>query len=595
MSAHSPVELTDPGAAAAIARAWLADLAGLIDSGDTSRVDELFRSDASWRDIVSLTWDIRSVSGRPAIAEMLRRCTRQVRPASIRVSETWQPHLRSRADREVVEVLFDFETDAGEGEGVVRLSVADGMPRAWTMLTALKALTDRPERRGVRRPYNDDFTTHFGAPNWLDQRHTEITYADREPAVLIVGAGQAGLSLAARLRALDIDALVVERSPRVGDNWRNRYHSLWLHNEVDLSHLPYLPFPDTWPAYLSKDQMASWLQHYADALEINVWTGTKFAGATRDPGAQRWTALVETGRGSVRTMHPRHVVLATGVSGAPRRPDIPGLADFRGTVLHSSEFTGAQGFSGQNAIVFGVGNSGSDVAQDLHAVGCDVTMVQRGSITVVSHTPASLVLFSLYRQGWPIEVCDVINIANPGPAAVESHQAATRRVRELDRDLIAGLNSVGFRTDYGADDTGFGMKYFRTGGGHYLNVGCSELLIDGKIRLLQHGEIARVVPDGVELRSGETRDASLIILATGYHTLSSEVSRLFGAEVAANVGQVWGLDDEGELRNMWRPTAQPGLWFHAGSLYQCRVFSKYLALQIAAQEMGLRSDIRGLG
>ena len=587
MSASSPAELTEPGAAASIAREWLGALAAVIEAGDASRAGELFRSDASWRDIVSLTWEIRSVSGQPAIAEMLGRCIKQVHPASIRVSESWPPHLRSRADRDVVEVLFDFETDDGDGEGVVRLSVDDGVPRAWTIMTALKALKDRPERQGTRRPYNDDFTTHFGTPNWLDQRQIETTYADREPAVLIVGAGQAGLTLAARLRALDIDALVVERSPRVGDNWRNRYHSLWLHNEVDLSHLPYLPFPDTLPAYLSKDQMASWLEHYADALELNVWAGATFSGAAWDSGEQRWTAVVETGPGSVRTLRPRHVVLATGVSGAPQRPDIPGLADFRGAVLHSSEFVGARGFGGQNAIVFGVGNSGSDIAQDLHAVGCDVTMVQRGSITVVSHTPASLVLFSLYRQGWPIEVCDLINIANPGPAAIESHQTATRRVRELDRDLIDGLNSVGFQTDYGPDDTGFGMKYFRSGGGHYLNVGCSELLIDGKIRLLQRDEIARVVPDGVELRSGEIRAASLIILATGYHTLSSEVSRLFGAEVAATVGQVWGLDDEGELRNMWRPTAQPGLWFHAGSLYQCRVFSKYLALQIAAQEVGL--------
>ncbi len=240
--------------------------------------------------------------------------------------------------------------------------------------------------------------------------------------------------------------------------------------------------------------------------------------------------------------------------------------------------------------MFGVGNSGSDIAQDLQAAGWQVTMVQRGSITVVSHNPGSLLLFSLYRQGWPIEVCDLINIANPGPAALESHRAATRQVRELDRDLIAGLNSVGFQTDYGEDETGYGMKYFRTGGGHYLDVGCSELIIEGKIGLLQYDEIARVVPHGIELASGETRHASLIVLATGYHALSSEVARLFGDEVSRKVGQVWGLDDEGELRNMWRPSAQPGLWFHAGSLYQCRVFSKYLALQLAAREMDVGRD-----
>ena len=210
--------------------------------------------------------------------------------------------------------------------------------------------------------------------------------------------------------------------------------------------------------------------------------------------------------------------------------------------------------------MFGIsGNSGSDIAQDLQAAGCEVTMVQRGPVTVVSHNPGSLLLFSLYQQGWPIDVCDLLTSRTRAQAALESHLAATRRVRELDRELIAGLNSAGFLTDYGEDDTGYGMKYFRTGGGHYLNVGCSELIIDGTIGLLQYGQIARVVPDGVELRSGEIRDASLIILATGYQTLSADVTRFFGTAVAERIGPVWGLDDEGELRNMWRPGPQPGL------------------------------------
>ncbi len=308
LSASAPVELTDP---AAIAAAWLAGLASMIEAGDTSRAAELFSPDASWRDIVALTADIRSVTGAPALTAMLERCIRHVEPASIRASPAWAPRLQTRADRDVIEVLFDFETDAGAGEGVVRLSLAEAPPRAWTVLTALTALSGRPERRGAQRPYNPDFATHFGAPNWLDRRHAELSYADREPAVLIVGAGQAGLSLAARLRALDIDTLVVERSPRVGDNWRDRYHSLWLHNEIDLSHLPYLPFPDTLPAYLSKDQMGSWLEHYADALELNVWTGTRFAGAA-------WTPARSDGRPGCRAATRRSGICTRATSSSLR-------------------------------------------------------------------------------------------------------------------------------------------------------------------------------------------------------------------------------------------------------------------------------------
>jgi cation diffusion facilitator CzcD-associated flavoprotein CzcO len=581
------IDLTNAEAVAKAAAAWLDDLASVIAAGQLERAGELFTRDASWRDVVALTWDIRSVSGHDGIAGMLGRCVGRLRPASIAISPTWAPAVVTRADRTVIEMLITFETGEGEGEGVVRLAVADGDVRGWTVLTALAGLRDRPEREGPHRPEESDFPSHFGAPNWLDKRTAEIAYAGREPAVLIIGAGQAGLSLAARLRALDVDALVIESDPRVGDNWRNRYHSLWLHNEIDLSHLPYMPFPSTWPAFLPKDKMASWLENYAEAMEVNVWTRTRFAGATWDDDARQWTATVERD-GFARTLRPRHIVVATGVSGAPRRARVPGLEDFTGKVMHSSEFTGAEEYRGEKAIVFGVSNSGCDIAQDLQDTGCDVTMVQRGSITVVSLNPGSLMLFALYRNGWPLEVCDLLNIANPGPASLESNKAVTRQVRELDRDLIAGLTAAGFKTDYGHDESGYGMKYFRQGGGHYLDVGCCQLIIDRKVGLLQYDEIDRVVPNGVRLRSGETRDASLIILATGYHTLSAQVAKFFGAGVAERVGPVWGLDAEGELNNMWRPTPQPGLWFHAGSLYQCRVFSKYLALQIAAREASPR-------
>jgi putative flavoprotein involved in K+ transport len=582
-----------PERAAELATRWLGSLADVLASGEVGRLGELFTDDASWRDIVALTRDIRSVTGTEAMAEMLKRAVDQVRPESLRLYDGWGPTFMPRVER--VEAFFSFETALGEGEGVARIDVTGGVPRAWTLFTAQAALRDHPERRGKNRPYDLDFAAHFGAPNWADERAVERAYLDREPAVLVVGAGQAGLSVAARLRAIGVDTLVIERRNRVGDNWRDRYHSLWLHNEVDMNHLPYLPFPETWPTYIPKDKMGFWLEAYAEAMDLNVWTGTELATARWDAADGRWTVELTgpAGDGATRTVRPVHVVMASGISGEPRRPDIPGLADFRGPVLHSSEFLGAEPYRGQRVVVFGVANSGSDVAQDLQAHGAQVTMVQRGSITVVSHSPGSVMLNALYTRGLPTHVADLINIASPGPASFDAHRAMTRRVRTVDEDLIARLNAAGFKTDYGHDETGFGMKYYRTGGGHYLNVGCAELIISGAVALRQYEDVDRVVPDGVRLTSGEVVPADLVVLATGYHGLSAEVARHFGDDVAQRVGEVWGLDDEGELNNMWRPTAQPGLWFTAGGLYQCRVYSKYLALQIAADELGLERPAAG--
>ncbi|MBO0877908.1 MAG: NAD(P)/FAD-dependent oxidoreductase, partial [Pseudonocardia sp.] len=235
----------------------------------------------------------------------------------------------------------------------------------------------------------------------------------------------------------------------------------------------------------------------------------------------------------------------------------------------------------------GTGNSGHDIAQDLHSRGAEVTVVQRGSTTVVQVEPTAQKVYSLYTEGLPTAACDLIFASFPYPELVRSHQLISEQMRHDDADLHAALGGVGFRMDYGEDDTGWQLKYLRRGGGYYLNVGCSELIAAGEIGLIQYGDLDRIVPEGARLRDGRVVPAELIVLATGYHSQQEHVRACFGDDVAGRVGPIWGFDDQGELRNMWKRTAQDGLWFHAGSLAQCRVFSKYLALQIKACEIGL--------
>jgi cation diffusion facilitator CzcD-associated flavoprotein CzcO len=567
---------------------WLDRFATAIRAGDTAAVESLFVRDASWRDIVALTWDIRSFSGVDGLADVFTRAVKTIDPDTIALSDLLTPGRQERSGRPVVEASFAFSTQIGSGVGVVRFPVEHvGTLRAWTIMTSLSALDACPERVGDNRPVEGPFADHFGAPNWLELRRVELDFRDREPTVLIVGGGQAGLTIAARLKVLGLDHLVIEQNARVGDNWRNRYHSLYLHNQIQANHLPYLGFPETWPTYISKDKIAGWLELYVEAIELNVWTGTTFCGAQYDETTDAWTAEVESADGTRRTLRPKHVVVATGVSGAPRTVSLPGLEDFTGEVLHSSEFRDGGDYAGRAAVVFGVGNSANDVAQDLQANGCVVTMVQRGSTTVVSHDPGSLLLYEVYLSGRPLEELDLVNVSSPFPASYQGHLAMTKKVRVLDHELITKLNATGFKTDYGDDDSGFALKYLRTGGGHYLNVGCSELIIEGKIGVLQNDDLDHIDADGLVLRNGEHLPASVIVFGTGYEPMTSLVPGYFGADVAARVGEVWGLDEEGELRNMWRPTNQRGLWFHAGGLHHCRIFSKYLALQIAAHELGV--------
>ncbi len=373
---------------------------------------------------------------------------------------------------------------------------------------------------------------------------------------------------------------------RIGDNWRKRYHSLTLHNEVHVNHLPYLPFPPTWPTYIPKDMLANWFEAYVDAMELNFWTGTELTGGSYDEQRRQWSVTLRRSDGSERVMHPRHLIFATGVSSIPYTPDLPGLDAFAGTVVHSGDFKNAAQWKGRKALVLGSGTSGHDVAQELFSHGADVTLIQRSKTYVVSLAEAQSV-YAIYSEGIPFEDCDLLAASFPYPVLQRSYQLSTARGREVDKALLDALEKRGFRLHFGEDDTGFQMMYLRRGGGYYFNVGCSDLIISGKIGLLQYADIDSFVAQGARLRDGRVLPADLLVLATGYKNQQETVRAYLGDAIADRIGPVWGFDDGGELRNMWRRTAQPGLWFTAGSLAQCRIFSRYLALQIKALETGL--------
>lgn len=569
---------------------WLAAFAQALVAPDAGDLASLFLADSYWRDVLALSWRIKTLNGREAILHELPADARAAAPRAFAIAtgRAAPRHIR-RAGADSIEAFFQFETIQGRGSGIARLipDAADGQRlKAWTLLTALDELKGFEEPIGARRPRGQSYSRDFRGPNWLDQREAARAYADRDPAVLVIGAGQAGLAIAARLTMLQIDTLVVDRETRIGDNWRKRYHALTLHNQVQVNHMPYMPFPPGWPVYIPKDKLANWFEAYAEALELNVWTETEFEGGTYDEATARWTVTLRRADGSERTMRPRHIVMATGVSGIPNRPGLPGLADYTGTVLHSSQYGDGEAWRGKRALVIGTGNSGHDIAQDLHASGAEVTMVQRAPTLVTNIEPSAQLAYAAYNDG-TLEDNDLIAASMPLALGRRSHQMLTEQSKQLDHALLDGLARIGFKLDFGEDGTGWQFKYLTRGGGYYFNVGCSDLLVSGAVQLIQFDAIARFGPEGAELTDGRRLAADLIVLATGYKPQEVLVRRLFGDSTADLIGPIWGFGDGQELRNMYTRTPQPGLYFIAGSLAQCRINSKYLALQIKAIEEGL--------
>jgi cation diffusion facilitator CzcD-associated flavoprotein CzcO len=579
----------------ASAENWLAEFERALEHPDAGTLRPLFHPESFWRDVLALSWNLQTLNGIDAILSELPVLAGRTVPRRFKIDPgRAAPRRVKRAGTETIEAIFKFETSQGRGHGIIRLipDAHDGNRlKAWTLLTALEELKGFEETIGSARPRGQSYSRDFRGPNWLDLRQASAAYADRDPTVLVVGGGQAGLSIAARCKQLSIDTLIVDREKRVGDNWRKRYHALTLHNQVQVNHLPYMPFPPNWPVYIPKDKLANWFESYVDAMELNFWTGTGFESGAYDASEGRWSVVLRQGDGSTRTMRPRHVVMATGVSGIAHLPDIPTLKNFAGTVLHSSRYSDGEDWKGKKAIVIGTGNSGHDIAQDLHSSGAKVTLIQRSSTLITNIEPSAQLAYANYNEG-TLEDNDLIATSMPLKLMRKTHQMITEQSKQLDKDLLDGLAAVGFKLDYGEDDTGWQFKYLTRGGGYYFNVGCADMVARREIALRQFADIESFVSEGVRMRNGEVLAAKLIVLATGYKPQEILVQHLFGDEVAARVGPIWGFGDGQELRNMYARTGQPGLWFIAGSLAQCRINSKFLALQIKAIEEGLLPRVR---
>jgi len=571
---------------------WLVRFGSAIEAGDSRAASACVMETGYWKDVLAFTWGFRTYSGRKQIEEALDTQIARVRARNFRVADgRTAPRIVSRSATKVVEAFFDFETEIGRGTGFVRLPIdvdEGALVKAWVLLTTLHEIRGFEEQVGSRRPTGVEFSTNFAGDNWHDLRQKAIRFEDRDPQVVVVGGGQAGLILAARLGQFGVDTLVVERTPRVGDVWRNRYHSLTLHNEVWTNSLPYMPFPSTWPTFLPKDKLAGWLEAYAEAMELNVWTGTEFVSGEYDHSSQTWTAELRTSDGGSRTVTCSHLVMAVGgVSGVPNTPHLPGQESFAGEIIHSSAFKSGIAYKDRRAVVIGTGNSGHDVAQDLFSNGAaTVTMVQRSPTTVVSLVPSGTMVYALYSEGPPPEDVDLITLAIPYDVLRDTYQWLTKKTTELDRELLEDLSGAGFRLDNGVDETGFHMKYLREGGGYYINVGCSDLISSGEISVVQADRLTRMVANGFEVDDGSVLPADLVVLATGYKNLQEGVRRMLGDEVADRVGPVWGFDENYAMRNMWQQTAQPGFWIMGGSLVDCRLYSRFLALQIRASLNG---------
>ncbi|HEY6791212.1 MAG TPA: NAD(P)/FAD-dependent oxidoreductase [Trebonia sp.] len=583
-----PADLT-PQDAAAIFAQWLSGFAAAVRDGSAAGLAALFLEEATWRDFMAFPWDFHHTAGRDETVARFLELAKLWEGTGFTASQEQHPVVTGGR----INAFFDFTTKNRVDRGYVMLvpdTDGDGDRFVASVLqTQAVGLQDFPERTRHHRKEGKVYGVVPGRTRWTADRRQEGAFDDRDPAVLILGAGHNGLAIAARLGALDVPTLVIDREQRVGDTWRKRYAALALHSTVFGDHLPYLPLPPTWTAHTPKDKFADLLESYATLLDLNVWTGTTFLSGRYEQERQRWAIQVRRWDGSIRTLRPRHFVVAGGLYGVPKIPALTGMETFTGVAAHSDEFQDSADFAGKHALVIGAGVSGHELAHDLHEHGADVTMLQRSSTYVITYETYHKCFSTLFNEDMPYspDFGDQMAYALPPQRSDEFNKELTRQAAEADKDLLDALVARGFKINFGPGGGGILAAITSGMDSYQIDIGASRLIADGEVKLKQGVEVTQVAAGTVTFTDGSAlTDVDLIIFATGYHQFWGHIKPALG-----NVGElfdkVYGRAADGEYANTWRRSAQPGIWFGTGFIRMARFYTRFMALLIKAIEEGI--------
>lgn len=585
------------------AQALLDKFGKALEAGDIDAAVNCFQEDCYWRDLVTFTWNLKTMEGRGQVRDMLQAMLADIKPTGWTVAEGEE----ATEDGGITTAWVTFETGVARGFGLVRFKG----DLIWTLLTTIAELKGHEEKAGFTRPLGAKHGHGKGRKTWREEREDEIAELGntRQPYVVIIGGGQGGIALGARLKQLGVPTIIVEKNERPGDSWRKRYKSLCLHDPVWYDHLPYIDFPKNWPVFAPKDKIGDWLEMYTKVMELNYWSSTTAKSAAYDEKAKEWTVVVERD-GREIVLKPKQLVLATGMSGKANWPKYKGQDIFKGEQQHSSTHPGPDKYRGKKVVVIGSNNSAHDICAALWEAGVDVTMVQRSSTHIVrSDTLMDIGLGALYSEqavenGMTTRKADMIFASLPYRILHEFQIPLYQQMKERDAKFYADLEKAGFMLDWGDDDSGLFMKYLRRGSGYYIDVGACDLVIDGSIKLKSGpgAGVQELTETAVKFVDGTELPADLVIYATGYGSMNGWAADLISQEVADKVGKVWGLGSnttkdpgpwEGEQRNMWKPTQQEALWFHGGNLALSRFYSKFVALQLKARMEGIATPVYG--
>ncbi|XXG94166.1 hypothetical protein Hte_000418 [Hypoxylon texense] len=454
-----------------------------------------------------------------------------------------------------------------------------------------------------------------------------------ETDVLIIGGGNSGVAVAARLKTLGVESVIIDRNAKVGDNWALRYDCMTFHLPTSSTELPYVRYKKNLqtPHLLTRNELAEHLNQYAAGFNLNIINAATIQSTIYDQVEKRWVVKFQTPTGD-RTVISRHLVQATGIgSQKPYLPSIPGSPQYRGISLHSAYYKNAKSLVDQGAksvLVIGSANTGFDIMEDCYAAGLKTTMVARSPTYLV---PMDY-LFDAHALGaydhFPTDVADKMLLTMPESVGTQLLHGILSQMAFKEPDRYKRLSEAGFPVIDSRDPDAHLQHYLlERAGGHYVDTDRGvHLIAEGKVGVKGGSAPVAYTEAGLRFSDGTALDADAVVWCTGFadrdaRTMTAEIlsggggsgsvsvvagrttdddsskgddgtteteNALGPREIAARLDATWALDREGEVRGLWkRSLRMENYWVMGGHTQFQRWYSRIIAQQIKLELEGM--------
>ncbi|KAK3897232.1 putative indole-3-pyruvate monooxygenase YUCCA4 [Staphylotrichum tortipilum] len=585
----------DPGnseEATARAQAVLDKLNTALAANDVKALEQCFhKPQAYWKDLLALTWHLRTFTGASTIAASLLELKTLRGLEGLVMMDGEARFSPPTPTLQFIDCSISFKTTkpAVRGTGKMALvPVQDGEKveyKIW-VLSKNPTLLQSPST----------------APAGVEQFETDV---------LIMGGGNAGITLSARLKALGVDSLMLERNDNVGDNWALRYECMRFHVPTSACELPYLPYHKHLhtPHPLSGTDLAEHLQRYVATLNLNILTSARILSMAYNKSTKRWTVRFSTPAGQM-TAVAKHLVQATGF--CFQKPNMPPMVNegiYKGINVHSAAFKNAASLKEagvKSVLIIGSANTAFDILTDCVSLALSTTMLVRSPTYVVplAYIFDARCLGAYDLPNTPTAHLDRRFLTNPTIVDAHMMRGALARLAAAEPSRYAALAARGFPVVDGLDPEACLAHYLlERGGGHCVDVGGTRLVVEGKVGVRVGVEPVGWMEKGVRLSDESVVEVDAGVWCTGFADKNARgmAAEVMGGEpkeggegvmgpldIAARLDPTWGLDEEGEVRGMWkRHRFVENYWTVGGHAQHHRWHLRTAALQIKAELEGI--------